>query len=609
MSQFYFAWVDPGTAWSESLEFEDEDIVAFEIEQSEGDFATLTIDVRNPRIGFLNPSRQVWAWFAVNINESTGGTEPLFFGRLVGVPDDMHRNAVRLVFVARPDDFQAQKEAVAATLRSVPYWDPIWIAEERRADPDAVLDARTQLWHVDRITHDVTVSDILQGEDGTVSPATIIENSIEIRPGQPPVRRVEVNAELGWQQVATGRLDISSDIKKAFNEVGGMGSMTGEGLQNAWPTAGTSIGGGWTVHRSKLKRTDGIANPQEFEETTVKNINSYIGVRPPSDLIGSTSTPVFFPIWKFEPTLILRADADRSIIETISFALEADCQAILTEPGDAEVIRIDIASSDVGEPIDGPASSDFPDGESPIGDVRLRQYITTDRGHDSLEYLISLARAQLLSRARAVQVSCRVPLSMGLDLTCRKSAFISDPRLPGETVSGKIINYVLAGNGDTGEFLAGFTMGCTIGQGNSVSGAVGTPDYVETGYVEGGYQTYTGQLIPAVAGDVTYEDYSNIEPNDDGIDFTNLRSQDSIEDLFVNGGLDEQRAILRAANIGEQFADVASASEALNVIFTEVCLVMNPIQGGPFETNYPINVSDLMVPKTIDLEADSSGSV
>jgi hypothetical protein len=610
MSRFFFAWVDPGTAWSSALEDEDEEIVGFEIEHSEGDFATLTIDIRNPRIGFLNASRKRWAWFAVDMDSS--GAEPLFFGRLIGVPADMHKEMVRLVFVARPDDFQDQKVALADTLRVAPYWDSIWIAEERRADPDAVLDARSALWHVDRVTHDVTISDILIGEDGDIIPSAVIEGSVEIRPGQPPVRRVEVNAELGWQQTATGRLDISNDIKKAFNEAGGMGSLTGEGLLNDWPVAGTSIGGGWTVHRSKLKRTDGGATVQEFEETTVKNPLSLIGQRPPSDLIGATpSSLVAFPVWKFAPTMILRADGDRSYVEHVSFALEADCQAILTEPGDAEVLRIDIAASDLDQPVDAETSEGCPDPESeetPILDVRRRQYITTDRGHQSLEYLIALARAQLLARARAVEVSFEMPFELGLDLSCRKNAIISDPHLPGEVVGGKVMSYSLAGNGDSGTFFASVTIGCSVGTGNALVESAGTPDYVDSGYVDAPYQTFTGNVIFASdAEDITYEDYSQ-EPNDDGIDFQNLRSEDCIEDLFVNGGLDEQRAVLRAANVGDQFPDIAAATEGLNAIFTEVCLVMVPIGPGPFITCYPITVSDLMVPKTIDLEADAGSA-
>ncbi len=66
-------------------------------------------------------------------------------------------------------DWTSEERRVFDTLRVRPWWDPVWILEERMDDPDTVLEARTQLWHIDRVTHAVTVSDIISGEDGTLA--------------------------------------------------------------------------------------------------------------------------------------------------------------------------------------------------------------------------------------------------------------------------------------------------------------------------------------------------------------------------------------------------------------------------------------------------------
>ena len=62
---FYFAWVDYASGavptFGPEHEVEDEEIVSFTVEQKEGDFATLNIDVRNPKIGLLAPGRPIWA--------------------------------------------------------------------------------------------------------------------------------------------------------------------------------------------------------------------------------------------------------------------------------------------------------------------------------------------------------------------------------------------------------------------------------------------------------------------------------------------------------------------------------------------------------------------
>ena len=161
---FYFAWADKNEAFDPALHARiDEDIFKFDVDHSEGDFATLTAIVRNPRIGLLAPSRRVWAWLSWQ-----NGAElvPLFYGRLVGVPTDINQELVTLVFTARPADFVSLKEAKAETLKERPYYDPIWINPDSLDDPDTVLEARSALWSIDRVTHEVDISDVLVGEDG-----------------------------------------------------------------------------------------------------------------------------------------------------------------------------------------------------------------------------------------------------------------------------------------------------------------------------------------------------------------------------------------------------------------------------------------------------------
>src|SRR5262245_50777709 len=94
---FYFAWVDPSTLFDAGAHaVNDEDIVRFSVSHTEGDFAQLSIDVRNPRVGLLAPARKVWAW--LSYSASGGDPVPLFFGRLIGVPDNFNLEVVTLNF-------------------------------------------------------------------------------------------------------------------------------------------------------------------------------------------------------------------------------------------------------------------------------------------------------------------------------------------------------------------------------------------------------------------------------------------------------------------------------------------------------------------------------
>src|SRR5690349_12095555 len=115
---YFFAWADESEAFDPDIHARfDDDIFEFSLEHNEGDFATLNLLVKNPRVGLLAPGRKRWAWFSYYT-----GTEikPLFFGRLVGLPDQLQDEIISLNFIARPTDLAEQKAAVAAGLKVRP---------------------------------------------------------------------------------------------------------------------------------------------------------------------------------------------------------------------------------------------------------------------------------------------------------------------------------------------------------------------------------------------------------------------------------------------------------------------------------------------------------
>ena len=184
---------------------EDEKVLSIAIEHSEGDFPSLSIVIKNPRIGLLAPARKTWAWLSHD-----GGT-PLFFGRLVGVPSSINQNAVTLEFIGAAGRLcGAEGGAWPQSLRSLPYYDPVFLTPEAQADPDTVLEARPELWHIDRTTLAVTTSHILVGEDGVEE---FLENevpydSVAISIGQVPTRALTVTADVSWTQSAQGSIDV-----------------------------------------------------------------------------------------------------------------------------------------------------------------------------------------------------------------------------------------------------------------------------------------------------------------------------------------------------------------------------------------------------------------
>jgi hypothetical protein len=576
---FTFAWVDENDAF---VARDDEDVFAFELLHAEGEFATLRVEIRNPKTGLLAPARKQWVWFGYDDGGSTGAVA-LFKGRLIAIPESITDELVSLSFVARPSDYEDQKAALAATLRVAPYWDPVWINPTERNNPDVVLESRPQLWHIDRVTHDLTVSDIIEGEDGILAldSGDAFYDSLQASFSSVPVSRITCQATVQWGQAAKGSIDLSGIVAAAFAAAGsvyGAQSYTGQGLQEDWPERGDRIGAGWTVGRSSAFRIDGS-----------QIATTLLGVELAEARAG-------FPLWTLDPVLFADYEVSRQRTETISFSVDADVQQIVAEPREEQLLTIALSSSQVGSFIDGDASPGF---TQPIGDVRRPSYFLTDRGKQSLESLIVLCRARLLARARCVTLTREVAFDAAVGLSCRHSMTFTDDRIPGGGATGKIVSYSLALNGDSGQAIGSVSIACTIGRGTTISVDEGDPVYAD-GYSAQGWQAITGGATVIASADLSYSDFDTQPIDDDGVNLLTLDAASAVISCVVVNGPTAQRAAMAGG-----FEDIGEAFAALNEDYTEVALTMLPLTGGPFETSFAVTVSDLAVPKTIDLEVSS----
>lgn len=369
MSKFYFAWVDPSeTTFGPEHHVTDERIYTFTMDHTEGNCAQLTIDIQNPRVGLLNPGRKVWAWFSYD--DGNSHVTPIFFGRLVGIPTNVLNEVCTLSFIAKSLDFTNRKQIVAESLKVRPYYDPIWINETLQDDADTILEAYSALWHIDRTTHDVTISDIIVGEDGDEEFTTdeAFYDSVSMTLQQPPLVAIQVNGIVNWTQVASGLIDFSPGI---------VNSESGADILQSWPAIGTDIGGGWSVDSSSALDQWGILGTQtvtrtghfqnkmsthtngdtmtidntitepvfppgtEFRKVTItdEEVGGIVdpGADPPVNIPASANvTYSYIPTFIVPLTLVLKYQASRPRVERVSFTLQADCQAILSLPADLD---------------------------------------------------------------------------------------------------------------------------------------------------------------------------------------------------------------------------------------------------------------------------------
>jgi hypothetical protein len=656
----YFAWIDVSetTFTSGHLRW-DEDIFSFKLSQDEGDPASLTVVVRKPRnstgdpIGLLGPGRKIWCWFALDC----GPALIKFRGRLVGIPTSIFEEQVTLEFVAKPVDVVAQKDALAASLRVLPFYDEAVIDPARATDPDVVLEGYTAVWHYDRETHVISISDEITGEDGTVSfdgaseDGKVLYDGLGLTLTSGPLARVDVNAEYTWTQQARGTVDLTRYLTTAWPGAHN-GIITSYSMTAAdWPKNGAGIGDGWVVDQATAydlndftvkSITEGstlVVNSPDGSSlrTTFSSTTSYIGTytgQPTPQLIISDEhfadyqqdedgTPYVasfnrnfsavtgtFAMQAIKATLVAGYTAERQCTERVSFSLYADVQPILTDPEDGEALLLD-----------GIRSVNLSEGGQ-IGDPRRRSYIATPRGNQSLEYLIAFARTHLMKRARVVEIAFVPKLSRMPEVTLRKSAFLAEPRV-GEAL-GKIIGYSIALDGADGRINCEVRIGCPIGRGGVAIATDGRPTYCTVDYAGYDYQQFVERTVLVGVFNDTSVGYQppSAAPNDDGIDFLstpwNLRPENVIEQsLVVKFGPDEQAAALEGIPAGPGAVqtdtsggkqDAMAAYDAyyadiLKQYETHATFKLKSMTGRDFTTNYEIQVTDLKIPTGYDLEA------
>jgi hypothetical protein len=382
---FFFAWVDESdTAFSPAFERVDEEIFRIEIKGEEGQVPTLDITIRNPRVGLLSPGRKVWAWLARQPVDGSG-VVPIFFGVLVGVPVNLFAELIELRFLARAPDYIARKQAAAEPYKRRPNWDPVFLDESRRDDPDAILEGTSALYHVDRVTLAVTVSDILVGEDGTITfgEEDAFYDSVALTLGQPPLADVQVQATVNWTQ-------------RTFGTVPGptvnIESYTGETFFNGWPKPGQELGAGWRVETSFVydvfkvgltpmasfssSWTNNSPDAADGDTQSIELSSSFPALLSPeplsyvltehtqSGLVDPDADPpinrpakievsgTIIPLWSLNCTWTLKYEAKREFSELVVFNLVANTQALITSPTveqDTELLKI--AGANVGEPL------------------------------------------------------------------------------------------------------------------------------------------------------------------------------------------------------------------------------------------------------------------
>lgn len=559
----HFIWTDEGDIpFTEAHEANSEHVFAFTLSHSEGECATLKITIQNPLVGFLHSSRKVWGWFSV---EKDGTFYPLFYGRLVAAPVNLFGGLVELLFIGRPRDHVAQKEELAESLRELPWFDPIFFDDEKRLQPDSVLEARSARWHFDPVTHVITISDILTGEDGLVEfeQGDLNDGEITAEVSNPPIGRVRLTCTFHWQQRAYGSVMV----------LGGAGLFgvdpviaSFNNLESAWPKPGSNIGGGWSVGTAQCtplydpdpqpqqitwQYTQEPPSPDEMTEERTNGARRWVEIKayswhghtsinlnetkiqgPPGSINIDGEEEVEIDVEYDEETgnhkstntsirrngkiqmmnhyrcrLSAVYNPERKQHEAVTIEMSADLQELVTVPEDDDIQEISLDTQSVSEtvpPSEG-TEDDIINPAFPIQDTRRRSYITTERGLRSLEYMMLVGRAALRSNSRAIRISFGTNnFDKWYALSLRKNALIEHPMLFGGQATGKVTSRELSLDGDTGTLEMTAVIECALGKGGVFEPVAGEPSYCSVDYVGADYQQFIGGKNVVADGEIRY---------------------------------------------------------------------------------------------------------
>ncbi len=476
VGNIYFAMVDPGDTFDPNIHNrEDEDVFKLVISQNEGEFARAEVEIRNPRQGLLAPARKTRVFISCDV---AGTAELMFSGRVVGYPSDISEETVSLEYIAQPEDWETTQAAFLDSLKVSPYWNDLFASEDKRSELAYILAGRSALLHWDRKTGALSLSDIIEGCQSIDLGPEVIFDTVRAEVGDPPIQQINVVIEAQWEQLGYGVVDCMPQIKAAFINTAiptsQINTLTPEAFEDGW--SGVRISSGYSLLESKLSA---VADDFELEQTDLRSglatVSAVDFPRANGDTTGDRECSV--PRVWYDGTLQLSASYKQKRREVFTTSLVADIQNFSLRGNESEDLYLRLQAPTAlaqGSTLDVGKHSFY---------WNKTTLTLTDYGREVVEHALMRARARLIKSSRAVEVRFSANVEDLIDVDCDTSLRFEDDRLPGGSIQGKVISYILSWDGDSGQQIADVTIGSCIGTAVDSSGT-GSPSEVEIGAVD-----------------------------------------------------------------------------------------------------------------------------
>lgn len=531
----FFSWVTTDEVFDPTRHNRcDLEIFHLTIQQNEGEVAVAKLLVKN-QMSFSSEHQQA----LIAYGDPTA-PQLIFRGRLSCVPPPSQPHLLELHFTAEPHNATEQLRALSDTLKEPPFWDVLFIDPLQCEQPKEVLEARSALFSWDRLTGNVSLSDLFMGRHHIVIDEDILEGSLKVTLGEPPLDAVQVSLVAEWTQIIEGETDLAPALSKYFSR-GMINTLTPQSLKNSWPKPYTKLGrSGYTILESSL---------HEITPPSTGALNLYPTLSPPFLSWDETQQKALMkrlPRRWFRAKLVVGWSYAQKRREIVTFTLKQ--ATTLGGVGKKRQLTLHLQA---------------------VGDSHRASFFQTDRGRQAIEHALEIARCHLAGTARCLEIELMLPFEKGLALTTDQSATIKAPHLPNGQLAGKVIAYRLVQDGGLAYAWVRIAVALGIKKLQETLPAVSEP------YAESAYGLTTPQALYQTASHIAYQDYSNQKPRE-GIQGTHIFT-DLVQRLTIQG--DGQHQI--EAILANQYPLQTNPLNSLETLLTQFQIDLHTIETHP----------------------------
>lgn len=415
-----------------------------------------------------------------------------------------------ITFDALPSDWRERRDAVLATRKALPNFDPVLVSPDRLNDPVEILDGQPVVGHYDRVTGAYTLPHLL----GVGLPVRSFEDvlnwdegGVTVEQNGTPLRGVRLLLTAEFLQRFEGELDATGVIQSLFPG-GQVATLTGEDFERNWFKAGSAVNGnsGWTFTRTKLtgvpvpagmpKKVGPVhGSRQTFNYVDDPNLTNPAGMSLDVSYYDVEVVVAYSAAQKrVEQVEILLLnggqDAEDGEIKEVTLKCEdvtLDSTTLQWAPGfypEGAIRRVGtrnwqcqrphvtktIFSADIYDIVGGivvanwlPMANDA----SPLGGSDRSTYFHTARGFLTIKAAILKGVKLLILSSRCVTISWSVPFEDVLDMSTAWAAELTLPEdiIPGGYAIGKVTTFAVSDPSVTEYAKATITISCCPGGG------------------------------------------------------------------------------------------------------------------------------------------------